>query len=336
MSRKLSWLMLSRLCGAVLTAAVLAGCAGDYQNAAAGFHKAAQDTVTAISESNDVVARLSMEARRDLAIEVPSRLSIPAGHCTAEKPLGCDLQFRKEQGSQPEPLSASRAPFHNTLALARAIEAYAAGLQAIAEADTAGQARAAAAQASGAVQSLAATAASIGNKATTPPELALAQPIGAAAGWIFGEYVSARKLADLRAVTAQAEGSDSATGPLAEATDLFADALALSERALLVTMSEQTSAAKAAFIDKPSEKTYSAFVASANAMDNLIKAKASDIPSKLKQAHTDLYKALQADKIESLDDFFATVQQISAKAAELKNIVEGLLAALDASKEPSS
>lgn len=325
-----------RFRGWCLLAAFLAGCAGDYQPAAVAFHKAAQETTAAISERNELVMRLGAELRREMSIEQPARIAIAPDHCTAASLQGCKLEFRKTRDAAPELLRAGTEPYRNTMALARAIETYAAGLQAIAEADTAGAARAAAAEAVGAVHSLAATTASIKGTGAAVPDASLAQPVGAAAGWVLGEYANAQKVADLRAVTALAEGTDGGQRPLPEAAALFAEALALGDRALLPTMADRVLAAEQAFKLNPSASTYDAYVGAAEAMDVLVHAEASDIPRQLQRAHTALYEALQGDRIENLDDFFAAVGQIQAKAAELKEIIAALRAALAQPEEPSS
>jgi hypothetical protein len=325
----------SRIGGTAVLLVALAGCAGDYQQATSAFHQASAQTTQAISDQNDLVARLGLEVRRDLAIENPARLSIPPGQCETASTTGCEIFFRRDRDAEAQPLQPDVLPLQNTLALARAIEAYAASLEAIAATDTASEANTAAVEAASAIESLANTASTVSGRPAPPTEVSFAQPVGAAAGWLLGLYVKEVQLEALRAATSAAEGPDPASGPMAEATSAFEIALAKAEEVTRPVLAQAVTDRQAAFVNNPSPDTFNAYVLSAGTFDQMVKATSSTIPADLRSAHQELHAALQANEVDDLEEFFLLIEKIQTEAAQLQEIINNLLALTRRSEEPA-
>lgn len=301
----------------------VASCAGEYRPATVAFHESASATTVAMAQSSATIRQLGVQVRRDIAIETPAAVRIRQGDCETSSDR-CRLQFVSTAGAPPELLPPSE-PLEQIVTLARAIEAYAATLQAIAEADTATEVEAAVTAAGGAVTSLAQTASALGRG---PGEaiVSYSEPVTALLAWGFGEYVNSAQLRALRAATAAAEGEDPETGPIAQAAALFSEALGRSQVAMAPTFREAVTQRREAFLARPTNASFDAMVEAAAAFDGLLTASASTIPSDLRTAHRALYESLLTDEVQSLTDFFAAVERIKTRAEELLSVIEQLAA----------
>ena len=123
---------------------------------------------------------------------------------------------------------------------------------------------------------------------------------------------------------------------MAEATDVFEDAIARVESVLRPQLAQAVTNAENSFTTNPSKKGFDSLVDAAQRYDKLIQSKANGAPARLHEAHKSLRAALKVDRPETLDDYFATIKQVEGDLKELKDVIEGLLKAGKTSEEVNS
>lgn len=292
----------------------------DYGKPIGDFAAATATAESALIELDQTVtdAYVSVQRRRAVSERVSEQVFIKTedGSCEVTS-SHCRLVAIDRKVATPQVLSSTVIP--NTRVLMAEINDYAEELRALVDADTAAQVEGHVNGALGSVQELAATVSTIrnGTDATNDAIPEFATPTGKAINWLVGQYVARVKLRGLRQATNAAKSTVADAAALCSTIAKFAADPAKARAADQVTTHIN------ALRDERTERNFDEALAAARQYDALLSAQASDVFTRMADAHNALADGLN-DKNVSLPEAIAKINRFANEARTLAGIVQEL------------
>ena len=320
----------SRLSRLTLGAAVyviavgLAGCSPTtYKPAVDDFATASVKASTAYLALRDDMIAADLERRKQRTLRRELQIRPLKGDCGDETER-CRLEAVDRDG-KVEPLVTELPGINAALT---GITDYAAALQAVVNADTASKVNASLAAASASINTMAASLAKIpGGETASADTAAFATPVGAAAGWLAGQYVIYLQIDALR------EAATKANPVIKTAGHILSSAHKLAVRQLRRTSAARANAARNAYRDSPRDAAALDRFIAASADDDRVRTATHDDPfTAMVEAHDKLTQRLNGKDI-SQADLTAVVKDFSQRAEALRKIVADIQAARDKLKK---
>lgn len=304
------------VCVAVLLISVTACSVTDFKKPIGDFAQATRDSESALKGLDQEVtnAYADLIRRRVLAKEL--LVQITAGDCQTSSER-CRIVVKDRDGNE-QALSPEPA-LKNMITLMGAVRAYADGLSAIVNADTAAKVETQVNATIGNLTNLAGTVKKLGGQdKTTSINLAeYATPVGQIVNWTVGQYVAKVQFDGLKRATADAEDVVSAAANIFELT---AGEAALTPRARLA---EVVSVRVDALRDKLTAANLDKLIASASHYDQQLLAKPPAVFARLDDAHAALVQKLHNDDV-SLADVVAKIEVFAEEAKILAKAIKDL------------
>jgi hypothetical protein len=220
---------------------------------------------------------------------------------------------KKSLGHYPPELPLQRMP----VVMAQ-INAYAANLKALVEADTANKVEGQVNAALASVQKLAETVATTGGNSThTIPQFAT--PVGQALNWLIGQYVERVKLKGLQHATSNAKPVVQAAAKLFATTSVFASDTVKSD------LAEEVSTAISDIRQSANESNLNKLVQRTGKYDALLVSTPPRLFDRMREAHDGLADNLQGEGITFVTAL-ARIEAFAAEAARVAKILEDLRA----------
>jgi hypothetical protein len=288
----------------------------DYDEPIKTFSATASSADKSLKDYNDLILTQVGKVRHDRAMAQPVAVRVAKKECGPDSTRCHIVVLQGPNDPNPLPL-VPESNADDLLLLMQLIKDYAAGLQAIVEADTASRVETSVDAVNGDVLKIADAVdpknknKAFGNYAT---------PVGEAVKWAFGAYIDSVKLDALRTATRNADPLIAQAVPIFEAT---VQQVGNSNRA---SLAEVVSVRNDAFRQSHSESALSSLVQAAQSYDAVLTAAPDTIFSRLSQSHSDLTKALN-DRSVTWDKVFKDLSALQTDVNRFSDIIAGLLAA---------
>lgn len=291
----------------------------DYSGPVNRFAAATEEAQTTLSDLNTLAVESYSEIIRNRILERRLLTQMDKDTCLTDS-TRCRLAAVSADGTKwdnypPDP------PLVQTVRLMSEINAYAANLKALVEADTASKVSSQVNAALGSIQNLAGTVAELkgeqDGKAATVPQFAT--PTGAAVNWIVGQYIESVKFSGLKRATAEAQPV------IRDAADLFStisDTLAVIPK---VQLAEEVSSAADFLRTSLSEQNLVNLEKAAATYDALLTSSPPEVFKRLGDAHDALAASLQGEAV-TFGEAVARIEFFAAEVEQLAQILKDLRA----------
>jgi hypothetical protein len=308
-----------RSIAALSCAFLLASCStADYSKPVSDFAAATSASKAALADLNTQVTEAYRGVLDATILRGDVLLQQKTGDCQVGS-VRCRLVLVDKDRKEVEPYPPEPPLARMTIVMTE-IDAYAANLKALLEADTAKQAATQVNAALGSIQHLATTVASMDAEGGPAAEIpSFATPVGEAVNWVLGQYVEHVKLNGLQQATRAAQ-------PVIRlAADLFAAAATFASDVPKIELANEVSTAQDTITANRSQIAISSYAQSAAKYDALLTSGAPDLFQRMGDAHDALAESLQ-DKQLTLATAYARIQAFAAEAEKLAKILQDLRA----------
>jgi hypothetical protein len=307
--------------GATLSALiVVSACAvPDLEKPLADFSAATEDAEVALVTLNDEVTSAYGDLLKQKVLDGKALVVFPSGECLSDSER-CQLVLAGDGGAlSPDPALSEM------ILLMGSIRGYAAGLAAIATADTVDKVETQVNATVASVLQLAKTLDALGQEDQTKlVDMAeYATPTGQFVNWFAGQYIAQAKLSGLKRATTNAKDI------VAESANIFGEAGNIAATAIRSEMAKTVGERKNALDDKLTEANLEKLIDSALAYDRFLIAKPSNVFRQMVVAHNALVDRLQGEDM-SLAQAIAQIQLFAAEAKILSNILKDFKAIAEA------
>ncbi len=311
--------------GATLLVLLAACSVAEYRKPVSDFADATKNAEAALIGLDQQVTNAYAALHRRRALAGERLVQIKPGDCLVES-TRCRLVV-VDADREAQPLSPDPA-LSNMIRLMHEIRAYADGLSAIANADSAAKVVTHVNATIGSVENLAETVAKLGGEdIVSSVDLSeYATPAGQVVSWIFGQYVARAQLDGLERATKNARKVVTA------AADLFGSAGDIASGVPRAALAEAVSKRIDAFRDKRSQENLDKLLEIAGKYDRFLVARPPIVFVQLGAAHEALVKKLQGNEI-TLANVMAKIKAFATEAETLAEIARDLAAADEMNEE---
>jgi len=298
---------------------LVAACStADYSKPVNDFAAATSASKAALADLNTQVTQAYRGVLDATILRGDVLLRQKAGDCQVGS-VRCRLVLVDKDRNEVEPYPPE-PPLARMSIVMTEIDAYAANLKALLEADTAQQASTQVNAALGSIQHLATTVASMNAEGGSSAEIpSFATPAGEAVNWVVGQYVEHVKLDGLRQATQAAQPV------IRQAADLFTAAATFASDVPKIELANQVSNAQDTITTSRSPGAISSYAQSAARYDALLTSSAPDLFQRMGDAHDALAQSLQ-DKELTLATAYARIQAFAGEAEKLAKVLHDLRA----------
>ena len=320
------WNVLRRQAAAMVVALTAAACStADYSKPVNDFAAATGEAEKALTELNTQVTEAYSEVLENSILNRRVFLKADADNCDTRSQR-CRLIMIDENGNTivddngnpetypPEP------PLALMTQLMSEVDAYAANLKALIEADTAEQVATQVNAALGSIQNLAETVAKANPGAGAPASVPqFATPVGAAVNWVVGQYVESVKFRGLQRAT------EAAKPVVRNAANIFTITSDFISDAPRTDLAEEVRVAADAFRNAGDESSLKRYVQAAAKYDALLTSTPPNLFKSMGDAHDALAESLQGGGL-TLGTAIARIEAFAAEAEKLAKILQDLRA----------
>lgn len=291
----------------------------DYSRPVNQFATATAEAQETLSGLNTLAADAYTEIIKKRILERRLLTQMDKDSCLTDS-MRCRLAALRPDGTKwenypPDP------PLAQTVVLMSEINAYAANLKSVVEADTASKVSAQVNATLGSIQNLAETVAELDGeddgKAATVPQFAT--PAGAAVNWIVGHYVETVKFSGLKHATAEARPV------IRDAADLFSRIAGTLSVIPKTELAEEVSSAADVLRTSLTEQNLARLQKAAAEYDALLTSAPPEVFTRLGDAHDALAASLQGETV-TFGEAVARIERFSAEVGNLAQILRDLRA----------
>jgi len=299
---------------------LLSACAVDtYKKPVGDLTSAIETSITTVQALDKKITKVRNE-RWSKGIAEGTILLETVDNSCAEQESGCSLEIHPLTG--PPVLFPAKSVIPKGLVGLTALRAYAANLKAIVDEETADAVTTSTNKALGSLKNIEKAVAEA--KGDPPAESvidAYSQPVASLVNWAVGTYVDVVKYHALAKATRDA---DPVIRKLADYHQTLADAFTSYESAIAreAFVNAQTAFDKASIDGSLTQAKVNTYVQAAAAYDVVLRASAADPLGAFLAAHTKLKQQLNREGKITLDDAFASIEDLKQRAETFKEIMD--------------